>query len=270
MRDRPLSRLLLALLLVAIGAGPLAAAPVGGYLLGPGDQIEINVASYPDLKTVARVGSDGNVILPLVGPVQVAGLAPPDAANLIETKFVGGGFINLPTVRIEVLDYQSRKASVLGQVNTQGLIVLDRSYSVAEIIARAGGLGPEAAEEVVIVRQKSDGTSERLSVSLGELIAATGGGALTEVRAGDVIFVPRAPTFSVIGAVTKAGTYRLTAGMTVQQALAAAGDVARIGTRSGLKVRRAGTNGAVTQTVAVGADDAVQAGDVIIVRERLF
>lgn len=269
MSYKALLRVLLAILL-ALGAGRLAAAPVGGYLLGPGDQIEVNIASYPDLKTVGRVGADGSVILPLVGAVQVAGLAPPDAANLIETKYVGGGFINLPTVRVEVLDYQSRKASVLGQVNSQGLIVLDRAYTVAEIIARAGGLGPEAAEQAVIVRQKPGGASERLSVNLGELIATTGGGALLQVEAGDVVFVPKAPTFSVIGAVNKAGTYRLTPGMTVQQAIAAAGDVARIGTRSGLKIRRQGANGGAAQTVTVAADDAVQPGDVITVRERLF
>ncbi len=263
---------LLALLMLLAGAGTAAASDHGGYLLGPGDQIEINVTSYPDLKTAARIAGDGTVILPLVGSVHVADLNPADAANEIEVQYVRGGFIKLPTVRVEILDYQSRKASVLGQVNTQGLIVLDRPYSVAEIIARAGGLNAEAADSATIVRQKPGGGSERLTVDLNALVATGGdsGGTLTAVQAGDVVFVPKAPTFSVIGAVNKAGTYRLTTGMTVQQALAAAGDIARIGTRSGLKVRRAGPNGGAAQTVTVSADDVVQPGDVIIVRERLF
>lgn len=269
---RPRS-LLLKIMSVLLAATLAFGAPAGAaepYRLGPNDQIEVNIANYPDLKTVTRVAADGTIILPLVGAVPVVGLGPPDAANAIAARYVNGGFIKLPTVRVEVLDYQSRKASVLGQVNAQGLVVLDRSYSVAEIIAKAGGLGPEAADTAVIVRQKPDGQSERVSVNLGEQIAAAGGAALTEVRAGDVVFVPKMPTFSVIGAVSKPGTYPLMAGMTVQQALAVAGDITRIGTRSGLKVRRAGATGGTAQTLVVTADDPVRPGDVITVRERLF
>ncbi len=255
--------------LMALLPGMVRADTPASFMLGPLDQVEINVSNYPDLKTATRVGPEGQIVLPLIGIVSVGGLAPADAAHVIEARYRDGGFIKAPSVRVEVLDYQSRKASVLGQVNAQGLIVLDRNYSVAEIIAKAGGLGAEAADSAVVVRQKLGGGSERIAVDLNQLIAATGTGALMEVRAGDVVFVPKAPTISVIGAVNKAGTYRLTPGMTVQQALAAAGDIARIGTRSRLKIRRALIGGAM-QTIPVRTDDLVQPNDVIIVRERLF
>lgn len=266
-------RTLLIALLLALDflSGPATAAtPTPGYavLLGPFDQIEVNVDNYPALKTTTRVGADGIVILPLVGPVQVGGLGPADAANKIETHYVNGGFIKMPTVRIEIIDYQSGKVSVLGEVNSQALIPLDRAYSVAEILARAGGLAGDAADTAVIIRQKQGGGSERIVVDIGQLVAAENSGALTIVRAGDVVFVPKAPTFSVIGAVNRAGTYPMRSGMTVDQALAAAGDVALIGTRSKLKVRR--SIGGVMTTVDVGPDDKVQGGDVIVVRQRLW
>ena len=267
-----MSRLILAFVVSLLAAGRLAAAPGDGaaaYLLGPRDQIEVNIASYPDLRTTTRLAPDGNVVLPLIGTIALGGLAPADAAAAIAARYAGGGFIKAPSVRVEIVDYQSRKASVLGMVNAQGLIVLDRGYSVAEIIARAGGLAPGAAETAVIVRQQPGGGIERLTVDLGQLTAPGGSGALAEVRAGDVIYVPKAPTFSVIGAVNRAGSYPITAGMTIQQALAAAGDVARIGSRSRLKVQRPAAGGGTT-VVAVRPDDLVQPGDVIIVRERLF
>jgi len=250
---------------VLFGGVPAAAAP-DDYVLGPLDQIEMNVTIFPDLTTKTRISPSGRVVLPLIGEVEVGGQTPAAAALEIEKRLKAGGYVNAPSVRLEILDYQSRKASVLGQVGTQGLIVLDRPYTVAELIARAGGLGTDAGEIATLTRQRAAGGPETLSIDLTEI---GGAGALTPIKPGDVVYVARAATVSVVGAVNRAGVYRMTPGMTVQQALATAGDVARIGTRSGIKVRRVATGGATT-TLPVGLDDRLQAGDVVVVRERLF
>lgn len=265
----------LAVLVPATIAAPAVAAPgqapvVEAVVLGESDQIEVVIDSYPDLKTVTRIDADGYVVLPLVGRVQVGGLSVLDAANLIETFYVNGGFIKLPTVRVETLDYQSRRVSVLGEVNRQGLVALDKAYSVAEILAKVGGINADAGDTVTIIRARPDGSSERLTIDVGQ----TGGGgnatALTQVRAGDVIMVPKLPTFSVIGAVARAGTYPLRSRMTVDQALAAAGDLSTFGSRSKLKIRRAPAAGGPTNVIKVGPDDPVQPGDIIVVSERVF
>lgn len=268
----PFAKLILCLFLVLAAQHPAAvvAQSPPTFVLGAGDQIEVNVVNYPDLKTTTRVTPQGRVVLPLIGDVQVDGLTPADAANLVETFYVNGGFIKLPTVRIEVLDYQSRKASVLGQVNNQGLVVLDRGYSIAEILAKVGGLTAEAGETAVIVRPRRGGGEDRIVVEIGDQVSAATSVARTTIEAGDVVFVPKAPTFSIIGAVVKAGSYRLGRNMTVEQALAAAGDISVYGSRSGIKIRRAGANGGITTTIPVQLGDAVRPDDIIIVKERLF
>jgi len=261
------------LLALICGASALWAQTPGmpdNLTLGPQDQIEVNVTSYPDLKTVTRIAPDGNVVLPLIGAVAVGGLTPAAAAHVIEGRYATGGYIKAPAVRIEITDYQSRKASVLGEVNAQGLIVLDRNYSVAEILAKAGGLGPNAADTAVIVRQKPGGVSERISIDIGELVGTGGAGALTRVEPGDVVFVSKAPTFSVIGAVNRPGTYPLHKGITVDQGLAAAGDVNAYGSRSKLKIRRAPAEGAATIVLPAKIDDPLQPGDIVVVGERVF
>jgi polysaccharide export outer membrane protein len=265
-------RLILALSLALMIGRPLAATPPSpsAYILGPLDQIEVNIANYPDLKTTTRVAADGAVVLPLAGPVTVGGMSTAQAADAIAARYVQGGFIKAPLVRVEITDYQSRRASVLGEVNAQGIIVLDRTYSVAEILAKAGGLAPGAADTAVIVRQKAGGGSERINVDLRQLVAAGGADALTEIQSGDVVYVPKVPTFSVIGAVNKAGTYPMASGLTVQQALALAGDVARIGSRSNLKIRRQKPGSSTSELIDAHGDDLVQPGDVIVVRERVF
>lgn len=263
-----LTGLMLALASVATSqVMPPAAAQT--YTLGPLDQIEVNVANFPELTTKTRINEDNSVILPLIGRITIGGLTTEAAVQDIEMRYKAGGFINSPTVRIEVAEYQSRKISVLGQVTMQGLIPLDRPYSVAEILARAGGLTGEAGDEAFLVRPTAGGGNQRTRIDLAQIAAGQGSGATMMVGAGDVLFVPKAPTFSVIGAVNKAGVYRLTSGMTVQQALATAGDIARIGTRSRLKIRRKSPDG-VLSVLQVHADDAVQPGDVIVVRERVF
>ncbi|MBC7520692.1 MAG: SLBB domain-containing protein [Sandarakinorhabdus sp.] len=275
--DRFVFRLFLILLFMSpamVAAAPVAgraaAPPAESLVLGPSDQIEVNVDNYPELKTTTRIGADGNVVLPLVGIVQLGGLAPLDAANLIETFYVNGGFIKLPTVRVEIIDYQSRRVSVLGEVNRQGLVVLDRQYSLAEILAKVGGLAPDAGDTALIIRPRADGSSERLTIEIGQPAEGNGMTTLTQVRPGDVVMVPKAPTFSVVGAVTRPGTYPLKSHMTVDQALAAAGDLSPFGSRSKLKVRRTGPAGGAVEPVKIQPEELVKSGDIIVVSERIF
>lgn len=248
---------------------PQAISP-SGPTLGPQDQIELHVTSYPELKTVTRIAADGVVVLPLIGDVTIGGLTAAAAARVVAAQYAARGFIKTPTVRIEITDYQSRKASVLGEVNAQGLVVLDRNYSVAEILAKAGGLADNAADTAVIIRQKPGGVSERINIDIGELVGSGGTGALTLVEAGDVVFVPKAPTFSVIGAINRPGTFALRKGMTVDQAIAAAGDINNFGLRSRLKIRRTPASGGSASTIPVTLNDPLQPGDVLVVGERVF
>jgi polysaccharide export outer membrane protein len=275
--DRSVFRLFLMMLFMLpalAAAAPVAdrpaARPAETFLLGPSDQIEVNVDNYPELKTTTRIGADGNVILPLVGIVQLDGLAPRDAANTIETHYVNGGFIKVPKVRVEIVDYQSRRVSVLGEVNRQGLVVLDRQYSLAEILAKVGGLAPDAGDMAIIVRPRTDGSSERLEIEIGQTADGSGMTTLTQVRPGDVVMVPKAPTFSVIGQVTRPGTYPLKSHMTVDQALAAAGDLSPFGSRSNLKVRRIDPAGGAVRQAKVKPEELVRSGDIIVVPERFF
>lgn len=264
-----------ALLAIALLAAPLGAqtaepaAVSAPYRLGSSDVVEIVVANFPELTTRTRIDTDNSVTLPLIGKVTIGGMAAGAAAREIEARYQAGGFVNAPNVRVEIMEFQSRKASVLGQVTRQGMIALDRPYTVAELLAQSGGLGGEAGDSATLVRQLPNGETLRVPIDLALLERGAGAAALP-VQPGDVIMVPRAATISVVGAVNKAGVYRLTPGMTVQQALAMAGDIARIGTRNRLKIRRPAESGGASTIIKAGLDDVLKPGDVIVVRERIF
>ena len=88
------------------------------------------------------------------------------------------------------------------------------------------------------------------------------------LRAGDTIFVPRAPTVFVSGQVKTAGEYVIRSGMTVRQALALAGGVTDRGSTRRLQIIRR-TDGKEV-TMSVNLQTTVQPGDTIVVRERFM
>jgi polysaccharide export outer membrane protein len=91
----------------------------------------------------------------------------------------------------------------------------------------------------------------------------------SDVQAGDIIFVDRAPRFYIYGEVQRPGQLRLERQMTVLQALSAGGGLTPRGTERGLRVKRRDQEGKL-QTLDVKGDDLLQPNDVVYVKESLF
>jgi Polysaccharide biosynthesis/export protein len=54
------------------------------YVIGPGDEVAINVGHEPGLSGKKEVRSDGGITLPLIGGVQAAGFTPSQLAGQIQ------------------------------------------------------------------------------------------------------------------------------------------------------------------------------------------
>src|SRR5439155_15407560 len=89
--------------------------------LGIGDLVEVSVYNVPELLTKTRVGSSGDIYLPLVDYVHVAGLTIDDAEAVIEKRLDQGGFVKNPHVQLFVSEYTSAGASLLGEVTKPGV-----------------------------------------------------------------------------------------------------------------------------------------------------
>ena len=70
--------------------------------LGIGDLVEVSVYNVPELTTKVRVSNSGDVYLPLIDYVHVAGLTTEEAQALIEKRLTGGGFLKNPHVAVFV------------------------------------------------------------------------------------------------------------------------------------------------------------------------
>src|SRR4029077_16260136 len=89
------------------------------YKLSTDDQIAVDVFGEDDLRTSARVNTDGAVSLPLLGSVQLAGLTLNQAANKL-TDLYGRDYLVNPKVSVMLIAYARRRFTVLGQVNRPG------------------------------------------------------------------------------------------------------------------------------------------------------
>src|SRR5438128_2071426 len=77
---------------------PSDTSPDTSLRLGPGDLVEFSVYNVPELASKTRVSSNGDVYLPLIDYVHLAGLTLEEAQALLEKRYADGGFLKDPHV----------------------------------------------------------------------------------------------------------------------------------------------------------------------------
>jgi polysaccharide export outer membrane protein len=93
------------------------------------------------------VNAAGYVKLPLLGKVKVAGLTQTQAADHIERLYREQ--LTDPSVYVEIMN---KRLYVLGEVNKQGVVKLDKEkMTLFEAIAFSGGLTDSAVRDAVII-----------------------------------------------------------------------------------------------------------------------
>jgi polysaccharide export outer membrane protein len=269
---KSLSRILLLALamLWSIGVAHAQATPQrDDYVLGPGDSIKIQVFQNRDLEIEARVSEGGVISFPLLGIIKVAGMSPTDVEKLIQRRLKEGNFLQNPQVTVNVLQFRSQQVAVLGNVNHPGRFPLETTgMRLSEVLSLAGGVSPTGADEVILITAR-DGRAQRIEIDLVELFTS---GDLTKdmpMRAGDVLFVNRAPNYFVYGQVQRPGMYTVDRGMTVAQAIAKGGGLTLRGTDKNIRVHRRYGNRSV-QVIEPKLDDPIKPDDLIFVRESIF
>ena len=192
------------------GAIPVETAS-STYKLQPYDLIDVDVYSESDLHKPARLGSDGTVLLPLVGSVKVGGLTVAEATELIRKRY-GDGFVKNPSVLITVLQYRKSTFSILGQVNRPGIYEIPEgaNISILEAVSIAGGFASAAMQNAVTIKRTVDGQPTSVKVKAGDMMQDPNAQAVM-VLPGDAIMVPSALTkknsFSILGQVNHPGLF---------------------------------------------------------------
>ncbi|HEY6403970.1 MAG TPA: polysaccharide biosynthesis/export family protein [Blastocatellia bacterium] len=160
------------------------------YRLGPSDEIAIRVTGQPDytLERV-KVSPTGAVYHPLLGDLEVAGLTVPKLIDRL-TKDLSEYLVD-PKVSVALIEANSAKIGVLGDVVHPGILVMNKPMTVLEAITAAGGftdLGSKSG--VTVLRQTRDGRTLPLKVNLKLVLEGKAGPEENiSLQAGDVVII---------------------------------------------------------------------------------
>src|SRR5437016_1801641 len=112
--------------------------------LGAGDEVDISVYNVPELTQHTRITGTGEVYLPLIGYVRVAGMTVEEAQAAIEKQLASGNYLKNPHVSVYVKEFSSETISIAGEVNKPGAYPAIQAHRLLDVIQAAGGLSPKA------------------------------------------------------------------------------------------------------------------------------
>ena len=132
------------------------------YRIGADDLLEIQVFGVDQLSRAVRVNSRGNVSLPLIGTVEVAGLTALEAETSIAAK-LADSYLQDPQVSVFIKEYTSQRVTIEGAVNRPGIYPLRGQTTLLRSLAVAGGQGNLSdMTEVLVFREDGGGKRETL------------------------------------------------------------------------------------------------------------
>ena len=128
-----------------------------GYRIGSEDIVDIRVYGEPELTAVARVSSEGLIVLPLIGTLSAAGLTTEELTHKI-TAMYKKGYLKRPQVMVLLQQYRQTMVHIMGEVSAPGPYRLTHQNTLIELISKAGGFTPVAKRsEVRIIRPGREG-----------------------------------------------------------------------------------------------------------------
>jgi len=164
------------------------AADSDQYVIGPEDVLYIHVWREEALSRTVPVRMDGNISLPIIQEIKAAGLTPLKLKEGLTERLKE--FIESPNVSVTVMEANSYKVYISGQVRTPGVYRLRSETSLLQMIPMAGGFAEWANQKKILIIRKEDGKEKRFTVNYKKILTGKDPGSNVILKAGDTIIVP--------------------------------------------------------------------------------
>lgn len=212
---------------------------IKGYLLGPGDVVDVRVFGQPELSSTVQVDSDGNISsLPFIEtPIRAKCRSEKEVQRDITTAYAK--FINSPQVSVRISERNSRQpATVFGAVRQPTRVEMKRKVRLNELVAVSGGFTERASGTIQILHTEPlmcpepgeeaeaapiDGTKIPLQIVKISELRSGKAEANPVIRPGDYVLVTEAEPVYITGAVMSPGGLYLREELMLSRALAMVG-----------------------------------------------
>jgi len=142
------------------------------YKLGPADAIALRVYGQADYSFERLVVSPvGRIYHPLLGDVEVARLTVDEVRERLTSGL--SQYLIDPKVSVSLVEANSAKVGVLGEVTKPGIVLLSRPMAVLDAISEAGGFTAFGSKSsVILIRPLADGRMVRREINVKRIMDA--------------------------------------------------------------------------------------------------
>jgi len=185
---------------------PVDLAPVpANYVIGPGDELRIRIWGQVGLASNVRVGRSGDIYLPQIGQVHVAGLASAELdAHLRQA--VGRVYRNFD-LTVDIGQIRAIQVYVSGAARRPGVYTVSSLSTLVDTLFSSGG--PSVQGSMRSIELRRDGAVVT-RFDLYDLLIRGDKTKDAKLQNGDVIFIPPAgPQVAVVGSVRNPAIYEL-------------------------------------------------------------
>jgi polysaccharide export outer membrane protein len=156
--------------------------------LGPGDKLELTIFyGNKESKATYSLDSSGQIEVQYIGNVTAGGKSTREVQEEIHLR-LADGYLNDPVVSLTLVEINSLKCSVFGQVAHSGTIKFTPGMTIVEAIAQSGGFSPLARKNLVQVTRVVAGKKQTYEIPV-EMIGE-GKRPNFPMMPGDEVFVP--------------------------------------------------------------------------------
>ncbi len=239
------------------------------YRLGAGDTVEVILSGRVDVtRHVAIVSADGNVSVPPIGAIPVAGLTVLEAqrkvASLAQPLF---RFLDLT---LSLIGTRSFEVTVSGEVEKPGTLLLSATERVHQVISYAGGVTPRGSLRGILLLR--NGRAERRVDLLRFLLTGDLDNNPYVTEGVTIAVPPRGPSVTLSGSVVRPGEYEIGDKGSLRALLQLTGGIATQSAVTEARLTRIGPDGKKTTVpldlraaLSEPADVTLQAGDTVYV-----
>ena len=228
----------------------LTIATPQGYVIGVGDQLEIDVFGVSDLTKKLKVTSEGTIRFPNLGPVKLSGLTVEDARlkmNKALTKIYPGIANGSVSVQISVSQIRTIQVSLIGEIKHPGNYTITSLSTLMNALYASGG--PNQIGSFRNIELVRNGKSV-VVFDLYDFLLKSDLSKNLLLQDGDVIRVnPYQTRVAINGAVKKQALFDVKQSESAADILKYAGGFADIGYKEMVRVYRYGTRNKELLTV---------------------
>ena len=248
---------------------PVTDVPIGpGYILGPGDRIDVQMAGQVNQQLQFTVDRTGAIAIPGIGAVQIAGTTFADLPRLLSQQ-LSKLYRNF-TLNVNLSSLRTIQIFITGNAVRPGTYTISSLSTLTNAIFASGGPSVHGTMRDIQVKRGGQTIDH---FDLYDLLLHGDKSKDISLATGDVIFIPDVgPQIALVGSVNNPAIYELLGKTSATDAIQLAGGFTPVAADSGIRLERVDEHSERSiqdVLLAKGSQELLRNGDIISVTSVL-